>query len=74
MNTEFYASDPNLGHIQATAGYAGIDDLNVAGTRIWACIAIGFRVRRTPAGYTEEDGSRFGHDNGMDLRLFLRLR
>ena len=35
MNTEFYASDPNLGRIQATAGYAGIGDLNVAGTRIW---------------------------------------
>ena len=34
-----------------------------------ACIATGFRVRRKPAGYAEEDGSRFGHDNGMDLRF-----
>jgi glutamate N-acetyltransferase/amino-acid N-acetyltransferase len=35
VKTAFFASDPNLGRILAAIGYAGIDDLDVAGVRVW---------------------------------------
>jgi glutamate N-acetyltransferase/amino-acid N-acetyltransferase len=35
VKTAFFASDPNLGRILAAIGYAGIDDLDVSGIRVW---------------------------------------
>jgi N-acetylglutamate synthase/N-acetylornithine aminotransferase len=35
VKTAFFASDPNLGRILAAIGYAGIDDLDVAGLKVW---------------------------------------
>jgi glutamate N-acetyltransferase/amino-acid N-acetyltransferase len=35
VKTAFFASDPNLGRILAAIGYAGIDDLDAAGVRVW---------------------------------------
>ncbi|MFC5300181.1 bifunctional glutamate N-acetyltransferase/amino-acid acetyltransferase ArgJ [Azospira restricta] len=35
VKTAFFASDPNLGRILAAIGYAGINDLDVDGIRVW---------------------------------------
>lgn len=35
VKTAFFASDPNLGRILAAIGYAGIDDLDDRGVRVW---------------------------------------
>ncbi|GAA5171168.1 bifunctional glutamate N-acetyltransferase/amino-acid acetyltransferase ArgJ [Viridibacterium curvum] len=35
VKTAFFASDPNLGRILAAIGYAGVDDLDVDGIRVW---------------------------------------
>lgn len=35
VKTAFFASDPNLGRILAAIGYAGIDDLDVNGVKLW---------------------------------------
>ena len=71
MNTEFYASDPNLGRIQAAVGYAGIDDLDVAGTRIWLGSLLVSEHGGRAAGYKEEDGSRVMQEAEITVRVDL---
>jgi N-acetylglutamate synthase/N-acetylornithine aminotransferase len=53
VKTAFFASDPNLGRILAAIGYAGIDDLDAAGVRVW--LGSG---RRRSAGLRERRARR----------------
>ena len=71
VKTAFFASDPNLGRIQAAVGYAGIDDLDVAGTRIWLGSLLVSEHGGRAAGYKEEDGSRVMQEAEIAVRVDL---
>jgi glutamate N-acetyltransferase/amino-acid N-acetyltransferase len=75
VKTAFFASDPNLGRIQAAVGYAGIDDLDVSKTRIWLG-ANGEQLLVSENGgraanYKEEDGSRVMKQAEITVRVDL---
>ena len=62
VKTAFFASDPNLGRILAAIGYAGIDDLDVSGIRVWLGssteeVLVAEKGGRA-ASYREEAGAR----------------
>ncbi len=75
VKTAFFASDPNLGRILAAIGYAGIDDLDAAGVKVWLGSATeevlvsenGGRA----ASYREEDGSRIMKNAEITVRVDL---
>ncbi|MCK9285679.1 MAG: bifunctional glutamate N-acetyltransferase/amino-acid acetyltransferase ArgJ [Rhodocyclaceae bacterium] len=75
VKTAFFASDPNLGRIQAAIGYAGIDDLDVNGTRIWLAAngeeALVSEHGGRAAGYTEQTGSRIMKAAEITVRIDL---
>ncbi|GAB2181431.1 bifunctional glutamate N-acetyltransferase/amino-acid acetyltransferase ArgJ [Denitratisoma sp. agr-D3] len=75
VKTAFFASDPNLGRIQAAVGYAGIDDLDVSQTRIWLASngeeALVSEHGGRAAGYTEETGSRIMKAAEITVRVHL---
>ena len=58
VKTAFFASDPNLGRIQAAVGYAGIDDLDVSACRLWLGNVLVSEHGGRAASYREEDGAR----------------
>lgn len=58
VKTAFFASDPNLGRILCAIGYAGIDDLDVSGIKLWlGDVLVASNGERHP-DYQEEDGQR----------------
>ncbi|NYT66624.1 bifunctional glutamate N-acetyltransferase/amino-acid acetyltransferase ArgJ [Alcaligenaceae bacterium] len=58
VKTAFFASDPNLGRILCAIGYAGIDDLDVSGIKLWlGDVLVASNGERHP-DYQEEDGKR----------------
>ena len=67
----FFASDPNLGRIQAAVGYAGINDLDVAKTRIWLDDVLVSENGGRAANYKEEDGSRIMKQAEITVRVDL---
>jgi glutamate N-acetyltransferase/amino-acid N-acetyltransferase len=73
--TAFFASDPNLGRILAAIGYAGIDDLDAAGVRVWLGsgdeeVLVSEHGGRA-ASYREEDGSRIMKNAEITVRVDL---
>jgi glutamate N-acetyltransferase/amino-acid N-acetyltransferase len=58
VKTAFFASDPNLGRILCAIGYAGIDDLDVAGIKLWLGDVLVASGGERHADYREEDGKR----------------
>ena len=75
VKTAFFASDPNLGRIQAAIGYAGISDLDVSKTRIWLSSngeeALVSEHGGRAAGYTEATGSRIMQAAEITIRIDL---
>jgi glutamate N-acetyltransferase/amino-acid N-acetyltransferase len=75
VKTAFFASDPNLGRIQAAVGYAGIDDLDVAKTRIWLGAngeeALVSENGGRASGYTEAVGARIMAAAEIAIRIDL---
>ncbi len=71
VKTAFFASDPNLGRIQAAVGYAGIDDLDVDGTRIWLDDILVSELGGRAASYKEEDGARIMKQSEITVRVNL---
>ncbi|CAG4883985.1 Glutamate N-acetyltransferase / Amino-acid acetyltransferase [Georgfuchsia toluolica] len=71
VKTAFFASDPNLGRIQAAVGYAGIDDLDVARTRIWLDDILVSENGGRAASYREEDGVRVMRQAEITVRVDL---
>ena len=75
VKTAFFASDPNLGRILAAIGYAGIDDLDVAGIKVW----LGSRSEEVlvaelggrAAEYREEAGARIMEAAEITIRVDL---
>ena len=75
VKTAFFASDPNLGRILAAIGYAGIEDLDAAGVRVWLGSG-GEEVLVSENGgragsYREEDGSRIMQAAEITVRVDL---
>lgn len=75
VKTAFFASDPNLGRILAAIGYAGIDDLDVAGLKVW----LGSRGEEVlvaeqggrAVSYREGDGARIMQAEEITIRVDL---
>jgi glutamate N-acetyltransferase/amino-acid N-acetyltransferase len=75
VKTAFFASDPNLGRILAAIGYAGIDDLDAAGVKVWLGsgteeVLVSENGGRA-ASYREEDGSRIMKNAEITVRVDL---
>jgi glutamate N-acetyltransferase/amino-acid N-acetyltransferase len=71
IKTAFFASDPNLGRILCAIGYAGIDDLDVTGTRLWlGDVLVACNGGRNPA-YQEADGQRVMQQPEILVRIAL---
>ncbi|RYF57463.1 MAG: bifunctional glutamate N-acetyltransferase/amino-acid acetyltransferase ArgJ, partial [Comamonadaceae bacterium] len=71
VKTAFFASDPNLGRILAAVGYAGIDDLDVSGTRLWLDdVLVAVHGGRNP-DYQEADGQRVMKQAEIGVRVAL---
>ena len=71
VKTAFFASDPNLGRIQAAIGYAGIDDLDVGKTRIWLDDVLVSENGGRAASYDEADGARVMKQAEITVRVDL---
>ncbi|NYT44052.1 bifunctional glutamate N-acetyltransferase/amino-acid acetyltransferase ArgJ [Alcaligenaceae bacterium] len=71
VKTAFFASDPNLGRILCAVGYAGIDDLDVSGTKLWlGDVLVASRGERHP-DYQEADGQRVMKEPEITVRIAL---
>jgi len=71
VKTAFFASDPNLGRILCAVGYAGIDDLDVTGTRLWLDdVLVAAEGGRHP-DYQEADGQRVMKQAEITVRVAL---
>jgi len=71
VKTAFYASDPNLGRILAAIGYAGIDDLDVSGIRLWLNdVLVATQGGRHPE-YQEEEGQQVMQQAEILVRIAL---
>ncbi|NMG28849.1 bifunctional glutamate N-acetyltransferase/amino-acid acetyltransferase ArgJ [Aromatoleum evansii] len=75
VKTAFFASDPNLGRILAAIGYAGIDDLDVSGLRVWLASASEEVLVAEDGGraatYREEAGARVMKEAEITVRVDL---
>ena len=75
VKTAFFASDPNLGRILAAIGYAGIDDLDVAGLKVWLAsngeeVLVAEQGGRA-ADYREDAGARIMQAAEITIRVDL---
>jgi glutamate N-acetyltransferase/amino-acid N-acetyltransferase len=71
VKTAFFASDPNLGRLLAAIGYAGVDDLDVAGVSLYLDdVLVAANGGRHPA-YREEDGQRVMRKAEISVRAVL---
>jgi glutamate N-acetyltransferase/amino-acid N-acetyltransferase len=71
VKTAFFASDPNLGRIQAAIGYAGIDDLDVAKVKLYLGDVLVSENGGRAASYREEDGQRVMKEPEIRVRVEL---
>ena len=75
VKTAFFASDPNLGRILAAIGYAGIDDLDVSGLRVWLGSAheevLVAETGGRAATYREDAGARVMKESEITVRVDL---
>ena len=71
VKTAFFASDPNLGRILAAVGYAGIDDLDVDGVRVWLDDVLVAENGGRATAYKEEDGARVMAQAEITVRVDL---
>ena len=71
VKTAFFASDPNLGRILAAIGYAGIDDLDVTGLRLYLDDVLVSEQGGRAASYQEADGQRIMKQSDITIRVLL---
>ncbi|MDD2885494.1 MAG: bifunctional glutamate N-acetyltransferase/amino-acid acetyltransferase ArgJ [Dechloromonas sp.] len=71
VKTAFFASDPNLGRILAAVGYAGIDDLDVDGVKVWLDEVLVAENGGRAAAYQETDGARVMAQAEITVRVDL---
>ncbi len=71
VKTAFFASDPNLGRILAAIGYAGIQDLDVDGVRVWLDDVLVAENGGRAEAYQEQDGARVMEQAEITIRVDL---
>ena len=79
VKTAFFASDPNLGRILASIGYAGIGDLDAERVKVWLGSGVGNDFDEVlvsesggrAASYREEDGARIMKEAEITVRVDL---
>ena len=71
VKTAFFASDPNLGRILAAIGYAGIQDLDVDGVRVWLDDVLVAENGGRAEAYQEQDGARVMEQAEIMIRVDL---
>ncbi len=71
VKTAFFASDPNLGRILAAIGYAGIDDLELSGIRLYLDDVLVSEQGGRAASYREADGQRVMKQPEITIRVAL---
>ncbi len=71
VKTAFFASDPNLGRILAAVGYAGIDDLDVTGLRLYLDDVLVSEHGGRAASYEEAAGQRVMKQPEITIRVLL---
>ena len=71
VKTAFFASDPNLGRILAAIGYAGVNDLDVAGLRLYLDEVLVAEHGGRATSYREEDGQRVMQQSDITIRVVL---
>jgi glutamate N-acetyltransferase/amino-acid N-acetyltransferase len=71
VKTAFFASDPNLGRILAAVGYAGINDLDVDGVKVWLDEVLVAENGGRAVAYKEEDGARVMAQAEIKVRVAL---
>ena len=71
VKTAFFASDPNLGRLLCAIGYAGVDDLDVAGVRLYLGDVLVARDGGRDPDYREEEGQRVMKQSEFAVRVEL---
>jgi glutamate N-acetyltransferase/amino-acid N-acetyltransferase len=71
VKTAFFASDPNLGRILAAIGYAGIDDLDVSGIRLYLDDVLVSEQGGRASSYREAEGQRVMKQSEITIRVLL---
>jgi glutamate N-acetyltransferase/amino-acid N-acetyltransferase len=71
VKTAFFASDPNLGRILASIGYAGVADLDVAALKLYLDEVLVAENGGRAASYREEDGQRVMQQSDITIRVVL---
>jgi glutamate N-acetyltransferase/amino-acid N-acetyltransferase len=71
VKTAFFASDPNLGRILATIGYAGINDLDVNQIKLYLDEVLVAENGGRAGSYLEADGQRVMNQDEITVRVVL---
>ena len=71
VKTAFFASDPNLGRILAAVGYAGIEDLDVSGLRLYLDDVLVSEQGGRAASYQEAEGQRVMKQAEITIHVLL---
>jgi len=71
VKTAFFASDPNLGRILASIGYAGVEDLDVAALALYLDDVLVAENGGRATSYREEDGQRIMQQSDITIRVIL---
>jgi glutamate N-acetyltransferase/amino-acid N-acetyltransferase len=71
VKTAFFASDPNLGRILAAIGYAGLENLDVSGLKLYLDDVLVAENGGRANSYREQDGQRVMKQAEITIRVAL---
>jgi glutamate N-acetyltransferase/amino-acid N-acetyltransferase len=71
VKTAFFASDPNLGRILAAIGYAGLENLDVSGLKLYLDDVLVAENGGRANSYREQDGQRVMKQAEITVRVVL---
>jgi glutamate N-acetyltransferase/amino-acid N-acetyltransferase len=71
VKTAFFASDPNLGRILAAIGYAGLENLDISGLKLYLDDVLVAENGGRASSYREEDGQRVMKQAEITVRVAL---
>ncbi|HVW63538.1 MAG TPA: bifunctional glutamate N-acetyltransferase/amino-acid acetyltransferase ArgJ [Nitrosospira sp.] len=71
VKTAFFASDPNLGRILAAIGYAGLENLDISGLKLYLDDVLVAENGGRASSYREEDGQRVMKQVEITVRVAL---
>lgn len=71
VKTAFFASDPNLGRILAAIGYAGLENLDVSGLKLYLDDVLVAENGGRANSYREQDGQRVMRQAEITVRVAM---